>query len=149
MKKSQFTMKIIRLILIGLAFLGGESVLQALIVFVWLVSFPVVNYDFDFSFEFFWIVFVFMYFKAVVELWLFLLVTFLERVNGYFTSNGKFLGKMMSSCLMMLILILFVIDERPNSIDIFTVYGIAYPVSVALNYLLLKRVWRKCEYWVN
>jgi len=121
MKKSQFTMRIVRLILIGLALLGGESVLQALIVFVWLVSFPVVSYHFHFSFEFFWIVFVFMYFKAVVELWLFLLVTFLKRVNGYFTSKGMFLGKVMSSCLMMLMLILLAIDERPNSIDIFTV----------------------------
>lgn len=142
-------MKVIRLILIGLAFLGGESVLQALIVFVWLVSFPVVNYHFNFSFEFFLIVFVFMYFKGVIELWLFLLVSFLKRVNGCFTSKGMFLGKVLASCLMMFMLILLVIDERPESIDILTVYAITYPMSVVLNYFLLKRVWHKCEYWVN
>jgi len=125
-----------------------ESFVLSPLVMISVYILPVEQYAFKRWGATFIMVFFFFYFKLIYESWLASLVSIFNSRGREVKRGDLFYGKAISSFLMFLVLLSMAIDSS-SSVDIFTVYALAYPLSVFIAYYLTKSYLDKAINWIN
>ncbi|MET1257551.1 hypothetical protein [Aliikangiella maris] len=135
-----------RLLIFCIGVITVESLVLALLVPLFLIIFSIPN-KID-SVEVIGGLFLFfMFYKSIIEIWLFLLVVINKVKRRHPKITDLLRGKFFASILMFSLL-LMILYESDFRLDIFFAYAAMYIPSVVIAFYLFKEVWFKAEEWL-
>lgn len=142
-------MRKIKLLGFGVFVIVFESLIQALLVFATVWAFPLADYTFTGSLSFFAFFTLFLYYKLILELVVFLVVSIVRSKDGRVSMKDLTYAKAASSGLLMFILTLVALESSRSGFGIFALYATSFMPSIIVSYLLASKLWIRSVKWIN